>query len=93
MIDGDEKAEWAHGARGRLIMGDLDLTRFHEDTIIRWTREVGDAFDRAIILPDRSGEFNANPFACRERGRAEEANDSAAKRNFNNGTDGNVDGC
>jgi hypothetical protein len=93
MIGDSKKAEWgAHGARGRWILDDLNLTRLHEDTIVWWTREVGDAFDRAIILPNSFGKFNANPFACRERRRAEKANDSATERYFNNGADVEVDG-
>jgi hypothetical protein len=93
MIDDGEKAEWgAHGARGRWILDDLNLTRLHENTIVRWTREVGDAFNRAIILPYRFGKFNANPFACREGRRAEKANDSATEGDVNNGADEDVDG-
>jgi hypothetical protein len=68
------------------------LTRLHEDTIVLLTSEVGDTFNGAIILPDTLGKFNANPFACREGGRAEKANDTATERNVNNGTDGDVDG-
>ena len=86
------KQSGAHGARGRWIWDDLDLTRLHKDTIVLWTREVGDAFNRAIILSDRFGKFNANPFASSEGCRAEKADDSATERNFNNGADGDVDG-
>jgi hypothetical protein len=93
MIDDSEKAEWdAHGARGRWILNDPNLTRLHEDTIVRWTREVGDAFNRAIILPDRLGKFDTNPFAYREGRRAKKANGSATEGNINNGADGDVDG-
>jgi len=94
MIDDSKKAEWgAHGARGRRILDDPNLTRFYEDTVVLRTREVGDAFNRAIILSNRFGKFNANPFACREGRRAEKANDSATEGNVNDGTDGDVDGC
>ncbi len=91
MIDDSEKAEWgAHGARRRSILDDPNLTRLHENTMVLWTREVGDAFNRAIILPDRFGKFNANPFAYREGRRAEKANDSATEGNVNDGAGGDV---
>jgi hypothetical protein len=72
-------------------LDDPDLTRFYEDTMVLWTREVGDAFNRAIILSDRFGKFNANPFAYSEGRRAEKANNSATEGNVNNGADGDVD--
>lgn len=93
MIDESEQEKWgAHVDRGGWILDDLNLTRFHEDTIARWTREVRDPFDRAIILSDGFRKFNANPFAYSERGRAAEANNTTTERDVNNRADGDVDG-
>ena len=48
--------------------------------------------NRAIILSDGFGKFDANPFAWREGGRTAKANDSATEKNFNYSTDRDVGG-
>jgi hypothetical protein len=73
-------------------LDDPNLASLHKDTIIHLTGEVGDAFNRAIVLSDRLGKFDANPFAWRKGSRTAKANHSAAKGYIDNSTDRNVGG-
>ena len=81
----------AHVAQGRYV-NDFNLTRFHENAMLHLTGEVRDPLNRAIILSDRFGKFDANPFARREGGCSIKTNDSATESNVNNSANGDVDG-
>jgi hypothetical protein len=51
-----------HNAR-RGWVDDLNLARFHENAMVHLTGEVRDPLNRPIVLSDRFGKFDTNPFA------------------------------
>lgn len=74
----------------RFGLEDFDLTRADEHAVKRFTREIRDALDGAIVLSLWLEEFNADPFAWREGRRTAETDDSLAGGDFYEGADGRV---
>lgn len=62
----------------RFSREDLDLTGANEYAIKLPTREIRDPLDGTIVLSLRLEEFDTDPFAWGERGRAAETDDSLA---------------